>query len=357
VGFVGDLITKNNPIAGTIRAGKDLASGNFSQAGRDFASGATYGTSNYLPGMNGGLVKQVDPTAALDAKKGYDTAAGGFAAERNQISPNGQLVQINPQYIDPLRQQQQGAIDMLRQAALGQAPSAAEIQGQNMANRAAAQQFGMASALGGRSPGAALNTALNGAAGIQGNEIANAMANRAQEQANARQQLVQGLQGVRGQEQDLGSTNANLNLNQQQMLLAAQLKEQGYSADMIKSILDAQSRNAAASNQMTGSLLGAGVSLLPLLSDRREKTDVKAADLESLADSLKGFRYRYKNEQNGAGERVGVMAQDALKGGPVGRRMVSLGGDGKLRMDVANSVGAALAMSAEALRRSRGKVA
>jgi hypothetical protein len=47
------------------------------------------------------------------------------------------------------------------------------------------------------------------------------------------------------------------------------------------------------------------------------------------------------------------MAQDAQKGGPMGRGMVSKGTDGVLRLDAGNMLGAALAMSAEALRRTR----
>jgi hypothetical protein len=47
------------------------------------------------------------------------------------------------------------------------------------------------------------------------------------------------------------------------------------------------------------------------------------------------------------------MAQDALKGGPAGRAMVDDKGGGPLKLDLGNAIGAALAMSAKALRERR----
>jgi hypothetical protein len=90
-----------------------------------------------------------------------------------------------------------------------------------------------------------------------------------------------------------------------------------------------------------------------MFSDERLKEDVKPAKLEKLAESLKGFRFRYKDQAHGEGERVGVMAQDAQKGGPIGKGMVKMDGAGRLKLDVGNAVGAALAMSAQALRETK----
>lgn len=49
------------------------------------------------------------------------------------------------------------------------------------------------------------------------------------------------------------------------------------------------------------------------------------------------------------------MAQDVAAGGPIGKKMVNLGPDNRLRLDVGNAVGAALAMSAAALRKTKGE--
>lgn len=83
------------------------------------------------------------------------------------------------------------------------------------------------------------------------------------------------------------------------------------------------------------------------VSDRREKTDIKKlgdGDMEQLLSKISGYGFDYKNP-GAAGEapgaRVGVMAQDAQKAGPIGKSMVV---DGKpMKLDLPNAVGAALA--------------
>lgn len=311
--------------------------------------------------------------------------AGRTAAQMmNGQSPLGRGPQVlggvqqlapPPSPLSDARSQQNAALDMIRSAALGQQPSAAEIAGRAAASRAAAQQFGQASALqGGLSPGAALRMASEGSQNILSQNANDMAALRAGEMERARGALVQGLGGLRGQEQDISTLDAQLRqqaalanqkagLDQQTInqdwlkaLLAGELQSQGQGVQSAVGLSDANARQAAADNAFKGTIISQGAGLLPLLSDEREKKDVKRANLDRLADSLKGFRYRYKDEKNGPGERVGIMAQDAIKGGPAGQQMVRLGGDGKLRMDPGNSIGAALAMSAEALRRSRGKV-
>lgn len=55
-----------------------------------------------------------------------------------------------------------------------------------------------------------------------------------------------------------------------------------------------------------------------MVSDERQKTN-----LSKLAGHLTPYVYEYKNQALGAGPRVGVMAQDVEKGGPLGKGMVS----------------------------------
>jgi hypothetical protein len=112
-----------------------------------------------------------------------------------------------------------------------------------------------------------------------------------------------------------------------------------------------------------GSLADEGVSAEAesLVSDRRAKRRIKSGNrpLDTLADALHPVEFQYKDQANGSGERIGVIAQDADKGGPLGRGMVEHGPDG-LRLDSGNAVGAALAGFAElhkrveALERQRG---
>jgi hypothetical protein len=288
-----------------------------------------------------------------DAQKRDFALSDALARERSR-APTGQ---INQQYINQARGLQTQNIQQLQDAAAGKVPSAAEIAGQNMANRQAANQFGLAAAMqGGHSAGSALRQAQMGAAGVGAQAREDMMANRAAEQAQARQQLTGAITGFRGSEQDLGENQAALNQQNRNALLSAQTQMAGYGTQGAAAAADANAKEQAAKGQFFGGLaqnLGSG---LALLSDERAKTDVEHAHLDSLAKALEGFTYRYKDANAPgaqAGERVGVMAQDALRGGPVGRRMVVRDPAGSLRLDGDNALGAALAMSAEALRRTR----
>ena len=83
------------------------------------------------------------------------------------------------------------------------------------------------------------------------------------------------------------------------------------------------------------------------ISDRREKTNVKKlgdGDMEKLLSKISGYGFDYKNPGTpgeNPGQRVGVMAQDVKKGGPVGKSMVVDGNP--MKLDLPNAVGAALA--------------
>jgi hypothetical protein len=259
-------------------------------------------------------------------------------------------------WIDASRKLQFQNLTGLQNAAEGNVPSAAEIQAKNMAARAGAQQFGMAAALqGGHSPGNVLRRAQMGAMDVAAQAREQGAALRAQEQATARGQLTGALTGIRGNEQDLGTSQATLNQQNRNALLQAQLQAMGFGNQAAGAAADAAAKDQAAQYQFYGSALGA-VPGLAKLSDERTKTEIAPANLDRLASVLEGFTFRYKDPTiPGAdpGPRVGIMAQDALRGGPAGRAMVGKGPDGLLRLDVGNALGAALAMSAAALRRAR----
>jgi hypothetical protein len=254
---------------------------------------------------------------------------------------------FNPEQDSSLHAGQIQNITDLAKIAAGKVPSPVELQLREQAARNAAGAYGQAAALQGGNPGAALRMALDSA--FRTNADANIQAGiaRAAEQQRAQMALTDALFRTRNQEQNLLGADTDW----RKALLSGELGALGAGTGAAKSAADAQAASVAADNQKSGSILGG---LGAILSDERTKEDVKPADLDTLADSLKGFRFRYKNGSGGpAGERVGVMAQDAAKGGPAGKRMVNLGNDGHLRLDVGNAVGAALAMSAKALRETR----
>ncbi len=229
----------------------------------------------------------------------------------------------------------QQSIGDLVAASHGAVPSAAEIQLQKQAGLNQANQFALASALQGRNPGEALRSARLGSVATQGQTNIDSAMLRAKEQADARNALAQALANER--QQDLGY---------QQALIQGQTSLAGAGAN-------AQAQSAAAQNAYKGSLMGGLGSIAgAIFSDRRLKTDVKPVNLRKLADSIKGFRFKYKDQEHGEGERVGVMAQDVSRGGPIGKRMVATDGAGRMKLDIGNAIGAALAMSAEALRKA-----
>jgi hypothetical protein len=418
--FVTNLATRDNPIAGTVRAGVDAAQGNYGAAISDFGAGTSYGTlprldanGNVIPGDTvGSLVPGVNPgsfstagKAIAGAGKALVNTVGGALApatadpsgleavrdrafrtqdaltgriqglEQNPtVAPQSDLVQLDQTNIDPLRQRQTTSLDLLQDAATGRVPSAAEILGRDQANRAAAQAYGAAAALqGGNSSGGTLRQALDAQQQIQGDANTQLMAARAKEMSDARAQLVQGAAAARGQESADATTGANLaqnrNLANTQAAVTTHGQDVSQMGDLVsgqntalatgagaeKAKVDADTANAASANALKGAEIGGAASAIPglvkAISDRRAKKDIHSADLVQLAEDAPGYTFEYKDSRNGPGLRVGVMAQD-LKKSPLGEQLVRLGNGGQLELDGANALGAAVAMSAEALRKA-----
>lgn len=248
----------------------------------------------------------------------------------------------------------------LQSIASGAAPSAAAIQLQNQSAMNQANQLGAAAALQGRDPGAALRMATTGAVNTQAATNAQAAQQRASDMATAQGQLTGAIQGQGGALGNIQNTSIGAGQNYAANQLGA--LTQGVNAST--GLQQANTANAASSNAFYGGALSAGAGIgaaalspAPIKSDRTAKTDVEHADLDKLASAMEGFLFRYKAGQGPEGLRVGEMAQNVAKGGPIGRDMVDMGGDGKLQLDGSNAVGAALAMSAEALKRSKRKAA
>ncbi|HYV67947.1 MAG TPA: hypothetical protein VE964_17030, partial [Myxococcales bacterium] len=166
-------------------------------------------------------------------------------------------------WIDQARKLQFQNLSDLMKAARGEVPSAAEIQGQNMAARAAAQQFGLAAALqGGHSAASTMRRGQMGAADVAAKAREDSAALRAQEMANARNQLTSAITGIRGSEQDLFKSQAELNQQDRHDLLVAQLQAMGLSLDSAKAIADAQARAEAAKLSFEGSIIQAAPAVI-----------------------------------------------------------------------------------------------
>lgn len=238
----------------------------------------------------------------------------------------------------------------------GTAPSAAQLQLQQQAAQNRASNYGTAAALQGRNPGEALSQAMNAGVATQAATNAQAAQLRAQEQQAGQSALSQAL----GQQAQVQSGLRSQGLGYLSNLYGAQNQALGSQTTAAGNETGANLQNAQMNNSTKGGIVGSLASLGgSLLSDEREKHDVKPVSggaFDKLADALKGYTYEYDADAPGGapGERVGPMAQDAERGGPAGRAMVSQGGDGALRMDRDNMLGAALAMSAEAIRRTKG---
>lgn len=242
--------------------------------------------------------------------------------------------------------QQQDNISSLAAAAAGRVPSPAEIQLQQMSGVNAARQLGLAAALQGRNPGAALRSGRLGSLATQSDTNIQAAMLRAKEQENARNMLIQALHVARGDEQNLNSQD----IDWRKALLSGELGALGTGVDAASAKFKGDSTNAAAQNEFNMDLFKTGGKLL---SDRTTKTDIRPTDMSKLAASLKAYRFKYKDEANGEGERVGVMAQDVAKGGAAGKLILRRTPAGKMALDIGNGLGAALAMSAQALREAR----
>jgi hypothetical protein len=91
---------------------------------------------------------------------------------------------------------------------------------------------------------------------------------------------------------------------------------------------------------------GAGAAMYAapaMASDENLKKDVKPVadvDIDAFLTSLNPKEFKYKDSKHGAGDRVGVMAQDVEKS-PMGAKLVVNTGEGK-HLDVNNVIGALL---------------
>jgi len=237
-----------------------------------YQSDQTYDPSRWLSaglgafgkgaGAIGGALAGAARPATVDlsgVRAAQDRAFGTqdqLAAERAGFGGN-----YNPGNDTSLAAQQQMNINGLAAAASGRVPSPAELQLQQQAARNAANSYGTAAALQGRSPGAALRMGTLGAVNTQAATNAQAAIQRAQDTQAAQQQLIQALSSARGQGQNLLAQD----MDWRKALLSGQLGALGAGTTAAGNEANAQSQAAAAQNAYKGSLIGGGASILGAL--------------------------------------------------------------------------------------------
>lgn len=222
-----------------------------------------------------------------------ESAAGRVAYQQNFGDYNDAMGQANA-----ARNQQSQALDLQRQAALGNAPSQAEILGRQMADQGIASQMSMAaSARGGAlAQASAMRQAQNGQATFAQQAQNQIMAQRADEMAQARNAYMQGASGMRQQDyagaamglQRTGMETQN-ELAQRQMNQSAKQFYEGQANNIYSNQLQAdmgvsqlqqqqaqydQTRSDQQFNQWVGTGAGVAASLL-MMSDERAKTNIR----------------------------------------------------------------------------------
>jgi hypothetical protein len=325
---------------------------------------------------------------AYISSQGRQGASAGPAAQT--FATTGNAAHVDGSQQAAFRGQQLGLAGQLAQTAAGQGPSIAGEQLRQATDRNVSQLRAQAASQ--RGGGSALaSRALMDTQASMGQEAgANAAIMRAQEAQNAQGQLGSLLAQGRSSDidyagqnaqlsQQMGlanmtavndANNANAQLRQQMSLAdqAAQMQQRGmndqYSMANLQAMtgmdqaelqawIQAQQVNAGIAQQNTqtsGQILGgltngAGGAMAAAASDRRAKKDIEysADDIDELMSKLRPYSYEYKDQRNGKGNRLGVMAQDVESGGPIGRALVSERADGVKQIDIVKGLGASLA--------------
>jgi hypothetical protein len=158
----------------------------------------------------------------------------------------------------------------------------------------------------------------------------------------------------------IGNQQNNLQASQQGAMMAEQERraaddfiarqaaaQRGVQMQSALANQQADANKAASDKQMLGGLGSAAM----LMSDENEKENIKpqassADEISKFLSALKPSSYEYKDEKNGTGEKIGVMAQD-LEKTKVGKTMVDEAPGGEKMIDTNKAIGALLAGMAD----------
>lgn len=383
-GLITNLVTKDNPIAGTINAVGDIASGQYKKAASDFGAGVSGGT---LPQVdaNGNVISGDTTTAAAgaagaaagDPLGGFlgtlSSALGGlspsttgldkastdaqtleqqYIAKLNALKP-GTAPQLDPTQQAQFRGAQLGLVGNLQDTIAGNTPSVAQIQQQQAFDQLRAQQAGQAAAAGrGGNSALAMRTAANNIGTLGAAQASASSLLRAQEQATARGQLGDVTNAGRSTDVNIAGANQTSDINTRSQDITQQNNLGNQALQANANDVNAQSAKINAKNQQLqqiGNLASTGLGVLSTLSDERAKTDIRPESTDEIRDFLAQITpaaYRYRGF---AEPKVGVMAQDVERSG-MGRTIVRETPAGKA-IDIPSATGAMLAALADMHRR------
>jgi hypothetical protein len=326
-------------------------------------------------------------TSALDATAGRADALGASIAGRQNVQATGATIDTTK--ADQGRvaatatgARQSGLADILTASAMGNGPSAAQMQLQRATDSNTAKAAALAASGRGVNPALMARQAAEGAASANQDAAGQSAILRSQEQQQAQQALGGVLTSERGQDlqsqsQDLGAataqagldettntTNAALTVDQQkekdtmqaqllQQVQTGQITQIQAQQQMAQFNADLQARQESArngqsisqGNQQTAAIgqgiATAGAIAATAMSDKRAKKNIDDGEEETRA-FLKVLRpkgFDYKDPANGEGRHIGVMAQDVERGAP--GIVVEEGGFKKL--DIRKALSASLA--------------
>lgn len=252
---------------------------------------------------------------------------------------------------------------LLKGAAEGTAPSAAQAQLQAGKDQAIASQMAMANSgnlsqmIGGQ------RNAMTNAADLTQQAANSSAALRAGEMATARGQYAQqAAQQAAQAGQNAGQYGNLFNAQGQQGLGYQQLGQQGTQA-ALQALLSglglqqgAYSQTGENQAKVAGGLLNAGGGVLSnpsIISDKNAKKDIKSAKPSNFFEALdaKSFKYKDTDGKNGKtpGEHLGVIAQ-AVEKQKQGKSMVQNTPQGKM-LDGPSAISALMAFASESSKR------
>jgi hypothetical protein len=226
------------------------------------------------------------------------------------------------------------SMGMLEQAALGNAPSAAQMQMQAGMDQALRNQLAAAASNRSANPAATFRQANQAglSASLQNNQAMGAL--RAQEMATARSQFASSASANQQLMQQRAQYYMTMGFNQDQATnMAKQEAARLQSEITLGQMADATQREAAmmqAGASAVGTVTQAAPAIAGAMSDRRVKKKIDDADddAKEMLKALAAYSYDYKNEKHGKGRQFGIMAQD-LERSKMGKSLVFETPEGK----------------------------
>lgn len=310
-----------------------------------------------VPGTTSGYWGGTAPGTHHDANGNVVHDPSGREQDVNRYRGMGeaasqrQAYQVDTSNSSQSRNAQATASALQYQAAMGNAPSQAELLGRNMIDQSLeAQMAAAASARGGAlAQAAATRGAASRAAAQRQQGMNNLAALRAQEMATARQAFMQGATGIRGQdlsaaEMQMRSELAQRGLNQQAQMgyegmgfnvnaaaLQAGLNRKAIETGQAKFNQEMELQQQQSDRNFANGLLGAGIGGFGYISNMT--SDVRAKDVDADSVSMAGANrsmapgsYRYKPGFESPGQspgetNIGPMAQ-RMAADPVARTAI-----------------------------------